>query len=126
MALEIKIIKKKDYVYVVELQGSLDTETAPLLQEELNEIIDEKTQAVLIDMKGITYISSSGIGVIIGVKKKLKQKQANFAMIDLQPQIEKVFNAMKILPIVDIFDNMPEADKYIDQIIKEEIEKQAK
>jgi anti-sigma B factor antagonist len=126
MALEIKIIKKKDYVYVVELKGSLDTETAPLLQEELNEIIDEKTKAVLIDMKGVTYISSSGIGVIIGVKKKLKQKQANFAMIDLQPQIEKVFNAMKILPIVDIFDNMPEADKYIDQIIKEEIEKQTK
>lgn len=126
MALEIKIIKKKDYVYVVELKGSLDTETAPLLQEELNEIIDEKTKAVLIDMKGVTYISSSGIGIIIGVKKKLKQKQANFAMIDLQPQIEKVFNAMKILPIVDIFDNMPEADKYIDQIIKEEIEKQTK
>ena len=124
MALEIKIIKKKDYVYVVELRGSLDTETAPLLQEELNEIIDEKTKAVLIDMKGVTYISSSGIGVIIGVKKKLKQKQANFAMIDLQPQIEKVFDAMKILPIVDIFDNMPEADKYIDQVIKEEIEKQ--
>ncbi len=126
MALEIKIIKKKDYVYVVELKGSLDTETSPLLQEELNEIIDEKTKAVLIDMKGVTYISSSGIGVIIGVKKKLKQKQANFAMIDLQPQIEKVFNAMKILPIVDIFDNMPEADQYIDQIIKEEIEKQTK
>ncbi len=126
MALEIKIIKKKDYVYVVELKGSLDTETSPLLQEELNEIIDEKTKTVLIDMKGVTYISSSGIGIIIGVKKKLKQKQANFAMIDLQPQIEKVFNAMKILPIVDIFDNMPEADKYIDQIIKEEIEKQTK
>lgn len=126
MSLEIKVIKKKDYVYVVELKGSLDTETSPLLQEELNEIIDEKTKAVLIDMKGVTYISSSGIGVIIGVKKKLKQKQANFAMIDLQPQIEKVFNAMKILPIVDIFDNMPEADQYIDQIIKEEIEKQTK
>ena len=126
MALEIKVIKKKDYVYIVELEGLLDTETAPLLQEELNEIIDEKTKAVLIDMKGVTYISSSGIGVIIGVKKKLKQKQANFAMIDLQPQIEKVFDAMKILPIVDIFDNMPEADQYIDQIIKEEIEKQSK
>ena len=126
MSLEIKVIKKKDYVYVVELKGSLDIETSPLLKEELNEIINEKTKAVLIDMKGGTYISSSGIGVIIGVKKKLKQKKANFAMIDLQPQIEKVFDAMKILPIVDIFDNMPEADQYIDQIIKEEIEKQTK
>ena len=45
-------------------------------------------------------------------------------MINLQPQIKKVFDAMKILPIIDIFDDMPEADKYIDQVIKEEIKKQ--
>ena len=42
------------------------------------------------------------------------------------PQIEKVFDLMNILPIIDIFDDMPETDKYIDQVIKEEIEKQKK
>ena len=39
-------------------------------------------------------------------------------------QIKKVFDVMKILPVVDIFNDMPEADQYIDQVIKEEIEKQ--
>jgi len=126
MGLDIKIIKKKDYVYHVELNGSLDTETAPQLKEELKEIIDDKTKAVIVNMKNVSYISSAGIGVIIETKKTVKQKNANFAMTNLQPQIEKVFEAMKILPIIDIFHDMPEADKYIDQIIKEEIEKQMK
>ena len=124
MALDIKIIKKKNYVYSVKLNGSIDTETHQKLEEELNEIIDEKTKAVILDMGGVEYISSIGIRVVIWAKKALEEKQATFAMINLRPQIKKVFDIMKILPMFDIFDDMPEADKYIDQVIKEEIEKQ--
>ena len=124
MELEIKIIKKKDYVYSVQLQGSIDTETSSDLEEELKEIIDEKTKAVILDMGGVNYLSSAGIRVVIWAKKALQEKNATFAMINLQPQIKKVFDIMKILPMVNIFDDMSEADKYIDQVIKEEIEKQ--
>ena len=124
MALDIKIIKKKEYVYSVQLEGSIDTETSPDLEEELKEIIDEKTKAVILDMSGVNYLSSAGIRVVIWAKKALQEKNATFAMINLQPQIKKVFEIMKILPMVNIFDDMSEADKYIDQVIKEEIEKQ--
>lgn len=125
MALSIRIIKKKDYVYSVELKGSIDTETYQQLEEELKEIIDNKTKAVILDMEGVDYISSVGIKVVIWAKQTLKQKNATFAMINLQPPIKKVFDVMRILPMFDIFDDMPEADKYIDQVIKEEIEKQS-
>ena len=124
MSLDIKVVKSQNYVYVVELKGSLDTETYHNLQKELDEIINENTKAIILNMKGVHYISSAGIGVIMTVKKSLKHKNANFAMVDLQPQIEKVFDAMKILPMVDILHDMPEADKYIDKIINEEIGKQ--
>jgi len=124
MALDITVTKKKGYVYSIELKGSIDTDTHQQLEEELKEIIDEKTSAIVLDMKGVSYISSIGIKVIIWAKKALKRNNATFAMIDLQPQIKKVFDMMKILPMFDIFDDMSEADKYIDQIIKEEVEKQ--
>jgi anti-anti-sigma factor len=121
--LQIEIIKQKDYVYLVELKGSIDTETYSQLEEELSEIINEKTRAVIFDMTGVDYISSIGIKVVIETKKSLKNMNANFAMTNLQPQIKKIFDMMKILPMFDIFDDMPEADKYIDQVIKEEIQK---
>ena len=124
MALDVKIVKKKDYVYSIELKGSLDTETHHHLREELAEIIDEKVKAIVLDMGGVNYISSAGIGLIVWAKQALKEKSAIFTMINLQPQIEKVLDVMKILPMVDIFHDMPEADKYIDQIIKEETDKQ--
>ena len=124
MALETKILKRKDYVYVVELIGSIDTETHSQLEEELKEIINEQTRALIFDMKGIDYISSIGIKVILDTKRQSEQRQATFSMVNLQPQIRKVLNVMKILPMIDIFEDMEEADKYIDQIIKEEIGRQ--
>ena len=124
MALDIKIIKKKDYAYVVELKGSLDTDTYTDLSEELDEIISDNTKLIVFDMSGVTYISSAGVGVVMTTKKSLKEKSATFAMVNLQPQIEKVFSAMKILGALDVLEDMVEADRYIDQIIKEETAKQ--
>jgi len=123
MALDIKVTKKKDYVYSVVLKGSIDTETHHSLEDELKEIMDEKTKAIILDMGGVSYISSIGIKVILWAKKALESKGANFVMINLQPPIEKVFDMMKILPMLDIFNDMPEADKYIDQLIKDEANK---
>ena len=124
MALDVKVIKKRDYVYSVELKGSLDSETYKKLEAELEELIDSKIKAVALDMEGLEYISSAGIGIVVWAKGAFKKINASFSMVNLGPQIKKVFDAMKILPMIEIFSDMPEADKYIDQIIKEEIGKQ--
>ncbi|MBU4376368.1 MAG: STAS domain-containing protein [Candidatus Omnitrophica bacterium] len=123
MALDIKVVKKKNYVYNIELAGSLDSETYQELEDEITEINDDNIRALALDMGGVDYLSSAGIRVIISTEKALKRKQAAFAIINLQPQIKRVLDVMKILPIFNIFDDMGEADKYIDEIIKEEIKK---
>jgi len=123
MKLDTKIIKKKDYAYSVELKGAIDTDTYQQLEDEVKEIIDDKTKVIFFDMAGVDYVSSIGIKVVMWVKKEMARRNASFAMVNLQPQIKKVFDVMKILPVIDIFEDMPEADKYIDQIIKEEIAK---
>ena len=126
MALETKVVKKRDYVYLVELKGAIDTESHQSLEGELKEIMAEKTRAVILDMAAVDYISSIGVKVVIWAKKELEKKKATLTMANLQPQIKKVFDVMKILPMLDIFDDIAEADKYIDQIIKDELAKQDK
>lgn len=125
MSLDIQVTKKRDFVYTVELKGSLDTETYKDLETELKEIIDGKTKVIMLDMTNLTYISSAGIGIVMWAKKECKKSDINFSVVNLQPQIKKVFDAMKILPMISIFENMPEADQYIDQIIDEELRKQS-
>ncbi len=123
MVLDITIIKKENYSYLVELKGSLDTDTHDKLEKEMKEIIDDNIKAVVFDMTGVDYVSSMGLGVVVWVKKTLERRDAIFTMINLQPQIKKLFDLMKLAPNIKIHD-IPAGDKYIDQIIKEESEKQ--
>ncbi len=125
MALDITIIKKENYSYLVELKGSIDTETYDKLEKEMKEIIDDNIKAVVFDMTGVDYVSSMGLGVVVWMKKTLERRGAIFTMINLQPQIKKLFDLMKLAPNIKIHD-IPAGDKYIDQIIKEETKKQGK
>jgi len=122
MPLDVKVTKKQDYAYAVELKGAIDTMTSPQLKEELEEIIDERIKAVVLDMADVDYVSSKGLGLVVWAQKALNSANASFAMINLQPQIKKLFDLMKLAPNLKIYDR-PEGDKYIDQIIKEELGK---
>ena len=123
MPLEVKVIKKRDYVYIVELNGSLDTATHHELEKELQEILDIKAKAVIMNMAGVKYISSVGIGVIVWLKNELERRNASFTMTNLQPQIKKVLDVMKLIPVIDILEDVDAADEFIDEIMNEESEK---
>ena len=57
---------------VVEITGRLDTITAPMLDKAVNEDIGDAKNLVL-DFKGLEYISSAGLRVVLGAQKKMQQ-----------------------------------------------------
>ena len=66
MTIEIKRIADAT---VIELVGRLDTTTAPALDKAINEDIGE-TKNLVLDFKGLEYISSAGLRVLLGAQKK--------------------------------------------------------
>ena len=65
-------IKKSADNTVVEIVGRLDTTTAPSLEKTLNEDMGE-TKNLILDFKGLEYISSAGLRVLLSAQKKMKQ-----------------------------------------------------
>ncbi len=124
MPLNISITKKTERVYSVILEGPIDSDTYLELEKKLKEIITSATKAVILNMAKVGYVSSAGIRAIVWAKKELAKYNATFSMINFQPAIKKVFDTMKILPLFDTFQDIPEVDRYIDQIIKKEMEKE--
>ena len=69
MTIEIK--KSVDEI-ILEVAGRLDTTTAPVLEKTINEAIND-TKNFILDFKGLEYISSAGLRVLLSAQKKMQK-----------------------------------------------------
>ena len=65
-------IKKNAAETIIEIVGRLDTITAPALDKTINEDIGD-AQNLVLDVKGMEYISSAGLRVLLRAQKKMQK-----------------------------------------------------
>ena len=97
MTIEIKRNADKT---VIELIGRLDTTTAPALDKTINEDIAD-TKNLVLDIKGLEYISSAGLRVLLGAQKKM-QKIGSMKVINVCEAIMEVFEMTGFADILTI------------------------
>ena len=96
--------------------GSINETTSSVLQAQIDSVLDEKITTLVLDMNGVGFMSSVGVGLINHTKNQLKEINAEFAMINLQPAIKKVFEIMSLLPTLNVFGSTEELDEYLSKI----------
>ena len=82
-------IKKSADNTVIEIAGRLDTTTAPALDKAINEDMGD-TKNLVLDVKGMEYISSAGLRVLLGAQKKM-QKIGSMKVINVCEEVMEVF-----------------------------------
>ena len=82
-------IKKSHQETVIEIVGRLDTITAPALDKTIQEDIGD-TKNLVLDVKGMEYISSAGLRVLLGAQKKM-QKIGSMKLINVCEEVMDVF-----------------------------------
>ena len=90
-------IKKNPQETVIEIVGRLDTVTAPALDKTINEDLGDTTQLVL-DVKGMEYISSAGLRVLLSAQKKM-QKIGSMKLVGV---CEEVMDVLEMTGFADI------------------------
>ena len=82
-------IKKNATETIIEIVGRLDTITAPALDKTINEDI-AGTENLVLDVKGMEYISSAGLRVLLGAQKKM-QKIGSMKVTGVCEEVMEVF-----------------------------------
>jgi len=113
MPLEVTITDEPKNGKRISLAGSLDTDTAPQLETRIDESIDSSVTTLILDMKDLEFLSSAGLGVIFMTMKELKSRQGKIILINLQPQVQRVFEIIKALDGMNIFKDRKEMDAYL-------------
>lgn len=116
MPLEIQILQKfgtTPAAITVQLTGSLDTATAPELERQLAPVLATPVKDIVFDLAHLKFISSAGLRVFSVVRKQLKERGGQASFINMQRQINEVFEIIKALPGVAIFASETEFDDYL-------------
>ena len=82
-------IKKNQQETTIEIVGRLDTITAPALDKAINEDIGD-TKNLVLDVKGMEYISSAGLRVLLAAQKKM-QKIGSMKVTGVCEEVMEVF-----------------------------------
>lgn len=76
----------------VELVGDADIQTSSRLKDELNALLDETESSMQLNCSRLTYIDSTGLGVLIGVLKRVKSKEKEIFILNAQANMKKLLS----------------------------------
>ena len=107
----------------VAIGGRLDTHTYAELDQALAPLLgNPAVTSLVLDLEGLDYISSAGIRSVFKARKALAARAGKVLLVNPQPQIQKVFDLVKAVPLNEIFTSVAEADAYLDAMQRKVVE----
>lgn len=103
---------KKDSTLVVKIEGELDHHEAERVKRAIDEEYEKKScKNMIFELKNLTFMDSSGIGVIIGRYKKVKNNGGKVAIVNANQYLKKVIEVSGLLRIIKCYNSLEEAIK---------------
>lgn len=94
---------------VLRVGGEVDLYTAPVLRERLAELFAVGVTHVVIDTSGITFLDSSGLGLLVGWQKRLRARSGSLALVANQPRIVQLFELVGLTRLFPPYATVSEA-----------------
>ena len=75
------------------------------LREKIKNILSMGIQKILIDMEGVPYIDSTGVGFLVGSHTSITQEGGQLKLLRVKPKILEVLKVMNLLKVFEIFED---------------------
>jgi len=76
---------------VVSVGGEIDVYTAPKLRDKITELVGEGRFHLVVDMEGVEFLDSTGLGVLVGGLKKVRANNGSLQLVCNQERLLKIF-----------------------------------
>ena len=87
----------------------LDAHNSEELKAEMNRLFESGTKDLIVDLKEVRFIDSSGLGVLVSGFKNASTRQGSLKLSGLQAQVKSMFELTRLLRVFDIFLTVDEA-----------------
>jgi anti-sigma B factor antagonist len=95
---------------VLEVHGDLDLATAPQLRDGLQRLVDAGDRQVVVDLAGVGFMDSSGLGVLVVMFKALREVGGRLCLAAVQPAVLSVLRITSVDRVIDVYDTVQAAE----------------
>lgn len=90
--LVVDISDIKGNIVILSLKGLVDTYNTPFLTKKVNLIIGNGYEKIVFNMRGVSYMSSTGIGAFTSLLRQLRSVQGDFVLASVPAKVKDVFD----------------------------------
>lgn len=95
---------------IVYMSGELDHHSAEEVRNMIDDRLDRNNYSKLImDFQGVSFMDSSGIGVVIGRYKKLHMRNGKVCVTSIKSSVKRVFELSGMFKIIMLYDDVEQA-----------------
>jgi anti-sigma B factor antagonist len=102
-------VSERDACAVLAVTGELDVATAPQLRQEAVRLTTAGHVHLVIDLSGVDFLDSTGLGVIVGVLKRARTHGGELAVAGAENHVRKVFEITRLSDVLPMYATVDEA-----------------
>lgn len=97
-------VEVKQGIHILTVDGDLDMYNTPALKDSFNRILENTTAGVLLNLSGVGYLDSSGVGILLYMQNHVTKRRIPFLITGIREQPYKVLELTKLtgyFPLAD-------------------------
>lgn len=120
MSENLLVDRRPDGTTFLYLKGRLDAETAPQVEDWIDQVLAKRPWRLVFDLERLSYISSAGVRILLKARKQMSARKGTTVVAKPQPSVKRVFDLLHVLNVNEMFDNEKDLDAYLDSVQRDE------
>lgn len=96
-------VREVDGVSVMRPEGFINAHTVRMFEEALEKLVTGGRYTILLDCKGLNYISSAGLGAIMGLIETVRDNGGDILLCNLQDNVHAIFDTLGFTQLYRVF-----------------------
>jgi len=102
-------VREVDGVAVLRPEGFINAHTVRMFEDALEKLVGEGRYTILLDCKGLNYISSAGLGAIMGLIETVRENGGDILLCNLHENVYAIFDTLGFTQLYKVFPTEVEA-----------------
>jgi anti-sigma B factor antagonist len=104
-------IKERGDISIINLKGFLDAHTAPTLENNFTQLINNSKYKIIVNFDELAYISSAGLGVFMAYIESIRDNKGDIKLTNMSDKVFNIFDLLGFPLLYEIYKNEDEAIK---------------